>query len=64
MPAAASLRLGALPIGLAHHVRLLRDVAAGEVVRWADVDVEAADPLRASAVAARRQMEAGEGARN
>src|SRR5205807_1877496 len=32
-----SLAEGALPIGLAHKVELLRDVAAGELVRWSDV---------------------------
>jgi predicted homoserine dehydrogenase-like protein len=37
VPAERSLAEGALPIGLAHHVRLLHDVAAGAIVRWADV---------------------------
>src|ERR1700733_1926979 len=37
MPAAASLSAGALPIGLAHRIRLLRPVAEGEVVTWNDV---------------------------
>ena len=32
VPAARSLKLGALPIGLAHHVKLVRNVAAGEFV--------------------------------
>ena len=36
-PSAASPS-GALPIGLAHKVPLKRDIAAGAVVRWADVD--------------------------
>jgi len=54
MPAAASLAAGALPIGLAHGVRLTRAVKAGATVGWADV---AADE-RAPAVAARREMEA------
>ncbi len=31
IPAARSLKLGALPIGLAHHVKLKRDVAAGAI---------------------------------
>ena len=39
MPAERSLAEGALPIGLAHKVSLKRDIAAGAVVRWADVDV-------------------------
>src|SRR5579872_3785873 len=38
MPAAASLKVGALPIGLAHKVKLVRDVAEGEVLLWRDVE--------------------------
>ncbi|MCE2991013.1 MAG: NAD(P)H-dependent oxidoreductase [Burkholderiales bacterium] len=48
-----SLAQGALPIGLAHRVKLLRDVPAGAVVRWADVDIDA----RAPAAQFRREME-------
>ena len=40
MPADASRAMGALPIGLAHRVRLRRDVALGEVLRMADVDLD------------------------
>jgi predicted homoserine dehydrogenase-like protein len=54
MPAAASLKAGALPIGLAHRVRLKHDVAHGGVVRWNDVDIDAAD----DSVRTRRAMEA------
>ena len=32
-----SLALGGLPIGLAHGVRLLRDIPLGHPVRWCDV---------------------------
>src|SRR5215468_12713236 len=39
MPAADSLRLGGLPIGLAHDVRLRHPVQAGTPVRWTDVTV-------------------------
>jgi predicted homoserine dehydrogenase-like protein len=53
IPAARSLKLGALPIGLAHHVKLLRDVAAGEFVTAADVALD--DNLLA--VRIRREME-------
>ena len=53
MPAADSLGLGALPIGLAHGVTLKNDVAEGTAVRWSDVDVDEAD----SAVGFRREME-------
>ena len=35
MPAADSLALGGLPLGLAHGVELRADVAAGDPVRWA-----------------------------
>jgi predicted homoserine dehydrogenase-like protein len=47
-----SLSQGALPIGLAHKVALLRDIAAGEIVRWADVEIPDTE-----AVLARREME-------
>ena len=52
MPAAASLSLGALPIGLAHRVKLLRSVKRGAVLAWDDVA-----PMEGAAVAVRRQME-------
>jgi predicted homoserine dehydrogenase-like protein len=58
MPATASLRRGALPIGLAHRVPLVRDVARGEVLSFADVDLAQPEGLFAAAVAARRAMEA------
>src|SRR6478735_2630764 len=41
MPARKSLAAGALPIGLAHRVKLKSDVAHGAVVRWSDVEVDA-----------------------
>jgi predicted homoserine dehydrogenase-like protein len=53
IPAARSLKLGALPIGLAHHVKLLRNVAAGEFVTAADVALDDAS----QAVRIRREME-------
>jgi predicted homoserine dehydrogenase-like protein len=53
MPAAASLKAGALPIGLAHRVRLKNDIAHGAVVRWNDVEIDAG----ADAVTTRRAME-------
>jgi predicted homoserine dehydrogenase-like protein len=53
-PAKASLAQGALPIGLAHGVKLLRSIKAGETVAWNDVDI---DPNRPAAKA-RREMEA------
>ncbi len=53
MPAGESLRLEGLPLGLAHHVRLHRAVAAGQPVRWTDVEIDEAAP----AVQFRRTME-------
>ena len=41
MPASKGLSVGALPIGLAHRVKLKNDVAHGAVVRWNDVEVDA-----------------------
>jgi hypothetical protein len=40
VPAADSLSQRALPLGLAHGVKLMRRIAADEVVRWDDVDIE------------------------
>jgi predicted homoserine dehydrogenase-like protein len=54
MPAQASLQLGALPIGLAHRVKLMRDVAHGTVVRWNDVEIDADNET----VKVRKAMEA------
>jgi predicted homoserine dehydrogenase-like protein len=53
IPADRSLALGALPIGLADHVRLLRDLPAGEFVKAADVALDD----NSQAVRVRRQME-------
>jgi predicted homoserine dehydrogenase-like protein len=52
MPAADSLRAGALPIGLAHRVALRRGVARGAVLTWDDVAA-----MDGPAVAARRERE-------
>jgi predicted homoserine dehydrogenase-like protein len=47
IPAARSLERGALPIGLAQHVTLTRDVAAGEILTAADVALDAnQEPVR------------------
>ena len=51
--AAQSLQRGALPIGLAHHVKLTRDVAAGEILTAADVALDETE----DAVRIRREME-------
>src|SRR4051795_1595984 len=52
MPAGRSLAEGALPIGLAHGIKLVRDVAAGQLVRWSDVAA-----VENEAVRVRRDME-------
>ena len=53
IPAGRSLERGALPIGLAHHVKLTRDVAAGEILTAADVALHSS----IEAVRVRREME-------
>jgi predicted homoserine dehydrogenase-like protein len=52
-PAEDSLRIGGLPLGLAHDVRLVNPVAAGQPVRWTDVQTDATS----EAVTLRREME-------
>jgi predicted homoserine dehydrogenase-like protein len=54
-PAAASVKAGTVPIGLAQGITLGEPVAAGEVVRWEHV-AELPD-ARNVAFAARRQLE-------
>jgi predicted homoserine dehydrogenase-like protein len=54
MPAADSLAIGGLPIGLAHGVKLKRDIPAGQALRWADVIAD--ETLEG--VRLRREMEA------
>jgi predicted homoserine dehydrogenase-like protein len=58
MRAADSMRVGALPIGLAHNIRLKANVAAGAVLRWSDVELDDGDET----LAARREMESRFGA--
>ncbi|MDS1135163.1 NAD(P)H-dependent oxidoreductase [Nitratireductor indicus] len=43
MPAADSLAIGGLPIGLAHGIRMKRAVAAGQSVTWDDVEIDDGD---------------------
>lgn len=56
MPAADSVAVGAVPIGLAHRVPVKRPVAAGAVLTWADIDIADDDIL-----ATRRAHEAKAG---
>ena len=53
MPAADSIEHGALPLGLAADIKMRRNVAAGSILRWVDVDFDDND----TAVQARREME-------
>jgi predicted homoserine dehydrogenase-like protein len=53
MPAEDSIRLGALPLGLAHQVKLINPVRTGAPVLWSDVVFDASN----GAVRARREME-------
>ena len=58
IPAAKSLAQNALPIGLVHHVKVLRDITAGNIVRAADVALD--DTLQDNTLQAlrvRRDME-------
>ena len=53
-PAAASLEQGYLPLGIAHDVKLKRDIAEGQRLKWSDVEIDETD----LAVRTRREMEA------
>jgi predicted homoserine dehydrogenase-like protein len=53
LPAERSLAIGALPLGLAHEVKLLRPVAAGQVLSWTDVALDEGS----AAYRLRREME-------
>jgi len=59
-PAHVSLRDGLLPLGLAHNVKLKRDIPEGGALKWSDVAYDPND----SAVKVRRDMEAAFGRRN
>jgi predicted homoserine dehydrogenase-like protein len=59
-PAETSLDQEYLPLGLAHNVKLKRDIAQGAPLKWSDVAYDAND----SAVKVRREMESAFGRRN
>jgi predicted homoserine dehydrogenase-like protein len=59
-PAEVSLRDGLLPLGLAHDVKLKRDIPEGGAIAWTDVAYDPSD----SAVKVRREMESAFGRRN
>ncbi len=54
LPAGRSLAENALPIGLAHQVRMVNEVAKGQLIRWPDVAADSTNP----AVKLRQAMEA------
>ena len=53
LPAATSLRMGGLPLGLAHGVKVLRPVAQGQSLSWDDVAMD----NQTHAYKIRREME-------
>ncbi|KWR90506.1 NAD(P)H-dependent oxidoreductase [Cupriavidus sp. IDO] len=53
-PAKESLRVGSLPLGLAHHLKLRRDVPKDQSLTWEDVFIDAEQP----AYRVRKEMEA------
>src|SRR6188474_3223970 len=59
-PAALSLDRGYFPLGLAQNVKLKRDIAEGERLKWSDVEADPND----RAVRVRREMEAAFGRPN
>ena len=52
-PAEVSLQRELLPLGLAHNVKLKRDIKEGDALKWSDVEVDPND----TAVKVRREME-------
>jgi predicted homoserine dehydrogenase-like protein len=53
LPAATSQRMGGLPLGLAHGVKMVRPVKAGQSLSWADVAMDTST----HAYKIRREME-------
>jgi predicted homoserine dehydrogenase-like protein len=53
LPAATSLRMGGLPLGLAHDVKVVRPVKKGQSLSWADVAMD----TTLAAYRVRREME-------
>ena len=54
LPASTSARMGGLPLGLAHDIRLVRAVREGQSLTWADVAIDTST----KAYQLRREMEA------
>lgn len=53
LPSATSKRMGGLPLGMAHNVKVIRPVAKGQSLCWADVQMDS----NTSAFKIRREME-------
>ena len=53
MPAESSISINALPIGLAHKVKLTKEVKKGEVISQNDVT----SPIDSNALVLRKEME-------
>ncbi len=53
LPAAASRKLGGLPLGLAHNIKVTRPVKKGQSLAWDDVAIDTSTP----AYRVRREME-------
>ena len=53
MPANKSLKMGGLPIGLAHRIRLKNNVNTDQQISWDDVEIDPTD----QAVSVRKEME-------
>ena len=58
LPAATSLRMGGLPLGLAHGVKVVRPVAQGQSLSWDDVAMD----TQTHAYKIRREMESAHSA--
>ena len=54
LPADTSRRMGGLPLGLAHQVKVLRPVKRGQSLSWADVAIDTST----AAYKVRQEMEA------
>ncbi|MDQ4060892.1 MAG: Gfo/Idh/MocA family oxidoreductase [Pseudomonadota bacterium] len=59
-PADTSLEQGYLPLGLAHNIKLKRDIDEGQRLKWSDVEIDETD----LAVRTRRELEAAFGRPN
>lgn len=59
MPAARSLQLGGLPLGLANNIKLVRPIPAGQAITWDAVEIDRTDPAVSLRLAMQEQMAPG-----